>query len=244
MRKFILAAAAASLCVLAPSAAHAALLTGGFTIAGQGDVRVGLDFIDWGEFGNVFGPTNGDINFVSGTDSFAGLGGTTGTIADLNSAAQPVGTPFTLDNFLTFDAQPNWDLTLGFITPGAGTAAGCTAAPGAVCTPFVGSPFTIVNLVGGGSSVALAVRGTVSDGSGDPASNFVGTFTTQFSDMTADELIALIGSQGFVQSSHSAEFRATVVPEVIPEPATLLLLGTGLISAYGARRRQQRKQQE
>jgi hypothetical protein len=229
--------------VLAPSAAHAALLTGGFTIAGQGDVRVGLDFIDWGEFGNVFGPTNGDINFVSGTESFSGLVGTTGTIADLNSAAQPVNAPFTLENFLTFDAQPTWDLTLGFITPGAGTAAGCTDAPGAVCTPFVGSPFTIVNLVGGGSSVALAVRGTISDGSGDPVSNFVGTFTTQFSDMTADELIALIGTQGFVQSSHSAEFRATVTPEVIPEPATFLLLGTGLVTACGARRRQRRKQE-
>jgi hypothetical protein len=243
MKKFILAAAAASLCVLAPSAAHAALLTGGFTIAGQGDVRVGLDYIDWGEFGNVFGTTNGDINFVSGTGSFAGLGGTTGTIADLNSTDQPVNAPFTLENFLTFDAQPTWDLTLGFITPGAGTAAGCTSAAGAVCTPFVGSPFTIVNLVGGGSSVALAVRGTISDGSGDPASNFVGTFTTQFSDMTADELITLIAQQGFVQSSHSAEFRATITPEVIPEPATLLLLGTGLVTAYGARRRQ-RKQEE
>jgi hypothetical protein len=154
-----------------------------------------------------------------------------------------INTPFTLDNFLTFDAQPTWDLTLGFITPGAGTAAGCTAAPGAVCTPFVGSPFTIVNLVGGGSSVALAVRGTISDGSGDPASNFVGTFTTQFSDLTADELMTLIATQGYVQSSHSAEFRASITPEVIPAPATLMLLGTGLVAAGGARRRQQRKQQ-
>src|SRR5689334_18083559 len=81
--------------------AQAAPLTGTFTTAGLGDVRVGASFIDWGQAGDIFGPTNGDILYVSGTGSFSVLALTNGTIHDLNMAAEPVGTSFLLNNFLT-----------------------------------------------------------------------------------------------------------------------------------------------
>jgi hypothetical protein len=230
-------AAIAGMALLISSTAGAAPLTGTFDTAGTGGVRVGPNFIDWGQTGGIFGSTNGDLFFVNATGSFSSLEATTGTIHDLNSASNPVGTNFVLHNFLTSTVQPTWDFELTFIQPGAGTAAGCTTAVGAICTPFVGSPFTITNLVGGGSSVALTLMGLISDPVG-PATNFVGTFTTQFADLNAAEIIALLNTQGFVQSSHSASFTVTAGPNVIPEPASLLLLGTGLLGASVLRRRQ------
>jgi hypothetical protein len=238
MRKLRLAAIV-GVVLFACSTAGAAPLTGTFDTAGTGGVRVGPNFIDWGQTGGIFGSTNGDLFFVNAFGDFSVLEATAGTIHDLNSASNPVGSAFSLHNFLTSVARPTWDFELTFIQQGAGTAAGCTTNVGDICTPFVGSPFTITNLVGGGSSVALTLLGLVTDGVG-PATNFVGTFTTQFADLNAAEIIALLGSQGFVQSSHSASFTVTAGPEVIPEPASLLLLGTGLLGTSASLLRRRR----
>src|SRR5688572_13344774 len=82
--------------------AEAALLNGTFTIGGLEDVRVDATTIDWGQINDVFGTPIGDIQFVTGTGDFDVRfdGNVPGTIKDLNLAVQPVGSSFTLDNFL------------------------------------------------------------------------------------------------------------------------------------------------
>ncbi len=214
--------------------ASAAPLSGTFNLAGQAPVRVGPDYIDWGETGPVFGTPTGDIVFTSANGSFSGLTLTTGTLLDLTNPPALVGVPINIANFLTADTQPTWDFTLTFIEPGDGTPAGCTAAPGAVCTP-PGSPFTIVNTAGN-ASVTLNMRGTVTDLVG-PVSTWSAIYTTQFTGQSAASLLATIaGPQGYVQSSYSAEVTSTP-PQSVPEPLSGFLLGTGLLVASTVLRR-------
>jgi hypothetical protein len=237
-RKFVLTALA-SVVLLVPSLAHAAPLSGIFTFSGDAaNVRVHPGFIDWARTGNVFGfGVDGDIKFDSGTGDFAPLTGTLGRIEDLDAITDPVGVPFSEANFIKMAFNPAWDFTLEFINPGVGTVLGCSAVPGAVCTPFPTSPFTIVNDFAGGSFVGFSVRGIVDNGLGE-LSLFTGAFTTTFDDKNALELITeIFGAPGFVETAYAARFTAEVTP--IPEPATLLLFGTGLagLARLGRRRR-------
>jgi hypothetical protein len=210
-------------------------------MSGLGDVRVGVtgggvNFIDFSQVGNVFGPTNGDVLFVSGSGDFTTLATTTGTIRDLDSTIAPVNMAFSLSNFITSTARPELEFTLTFLPLGAGTAAGCNNVAGSVCTP-PGSPFTITNLSNTESTVSLTMRGTVSDGSGDPPSFFQAQFSTNL-DLTSLEALQQIAANGFVQSSHAANWTIIPIPEPGLAPVAVAILG-GL---FWMRRRSSSKQ--
>jgi hypothetical protein len=231
MRLILAIAMAVAFSVGVPVSGNAAVITG--TLNTTGSARVTATTIDFlplaGGAGNFNIPVDDE-----GTGDFVGLsvGEIDGSILDLTLPADPVGVVFSKPNFMTFTAFPGLSFELTFIAPGVNGA--CDANN---CTP-PGSPFNLQN-VATGSTASFGVSGKVTDGSGDPASVFTGTFTTQFDDLSYQEVLAMFEAQGFIQSSYSAQFTVRPsgsVPE-IPEPATMFLFGAGILGLGLIKRR-------
>lgn len=169
------------------------------------------------------GPFPADFMIGLGnTGSFGPLTLTTGLIADIPSSpgiAQPT--------FLTFAANPVLTFNLLGVSPGVFGSAECgaPAAASQTCTP-AGSIFNFSNTTATSSSVSFTVQGTMQNfGELTP---YTGVFSMQFTDISYQQLLAFLNSGAFATASYSAIFVPTSTPPQIPEPATMLLLGTGL----------------
>ncbi|MBV9503206.1 MAG: PEP-CTERM sorting domain-containing protein [Acidobacteriaceae bacterium] len=195
----------------------------------NGTVRV----IDTASSSGIFFSSTSDVanQITAGTPntgSFAGLTG--GTIQNLTGP--PVTGSFPVTDFITFNTPSgNVFFDLMTIEPGSGTAAACTSsAVGSQCTP-ANSPFTLIQTSTGSVTISLNLRGVVYSGtSSTGTSATLASFSTQSTvPGTIPQILVDVSTVG-ITDSYSANLSATA-PAVIPEPASLLLMGVGLLGA-------------
>ncbi|HEX3683621.1 MAG TPA: PEP-CTERM sorting domain-containing protein [Bryobacteraceae bacterium] len=191
----------------------------------NGDAQVGSNYIDFGQYPNgaPYTPAPGygtyEISLVNaGVFSSAGVTtGEFGTIQSLNEGTGPVTLP---SAFMTFDTGgSNLQLWATNIPPGA-----------------VG-PFTLTDTPDG-AVASFDVDGYIWDtNTNSKVDTFTGTFSATFDGETVADLFSSLP----IDTPFSATFTATVIPVTTPEPASMLLMGAGLLGVGLASRRKTRR---
>ena len=169
------------------------------------------------------------------TGSFVG----SKTVALKNLVGMPQTGDVAIEKFATFtNKKGDIYFDLQHIFAGIGTAGACDSnSVGSVCTP-ANSPFTLSQTAPGQVVLSLSLSGIAYQNSAESGySQAPFSFTSQnLMPGTITGIIAAANSaEGFTNS-----FSATVSASSVPEPASCLLMGAGLVAAGLAARRKAR----
>jgi hypothetical protein len=131
------------------------------------------------------------------------------------------------------------------IQPGQFSTLTCggAAAAGQTCTPALPTsapgPFNFTNFNDPNFGLSSTATFTFSGLSADGQARWSTIFTSQFLGQPFQAVLAQLGSTGSVTNAYS---QATlVVSNNVPEPGSLIIMGTGLIGLAGLLRRRKAK---
>ena len=139
------------------------------------------------------------------------------------------GTPFVLPQFLTLgtigvDADLT-GLSVNTTIPICPTSG--TVSQGFTCTAQAGSPIVLEEGPTGVSAIMNLTGNAYFAATPTETTSLVGKFSANFANTTIPGLLDLFASQGYIETSYSANFTTSPTPTV-PEPASMALLGAGL----------------
>jgi hypothetical protein len=193
-------------------------------IAGNGQIgTTTLDFTVEPTQTPVPPPGYGSFVVLSETGLFSGSGvapGGTGTIQSLDENNFPPTTPF---------------VVLGNVDLWATTAPSATQPGGTNIGPFH------LEDSSNGATFTFDINGNETTGSSTTKSPFIGVFSGTFVNTTVAELLNDIQNGTAPVNPYSATFSVTTTTSTVPEPASMLLMGAGLLGVGLISRRKARR---